>query len=167
MAVRPFIKGRQRSFQERGCEVIFDHGGTLDKFIGDGLMATFGGVEKQSDAAERALACAFALVDTYSAWDKKRTARGLEPVKVSIGLHFGEVIIGNVGTSSRREFTVIGDVVNVASRLERATRDMEEGLLVSDACVSAAGSITAGRSFSRGVTLDIKGRHGSIDAHAV
>lgn len=69
----------------------------------------------------------FALLDTYTAWSDKRAVRGSEPVSVSIGLHFGEVIVGNVGTKDRREFTVIGDVVNVASRLERATRGLEGG----------------------------------------
>lgn len=155
------------SFQERGCESIFHYGGTLDKFLGDGLMATFGGVDDQADAPERALSCAFALLDTYSAWSDKRASRGQEPVRVSIGLHFGEVIAGNVGTKDRREFTVIGDVVNVASRLERATREANGRLLVSDACLQAAGGAPAGRRFADALTVDIKGRHGSIYAHIV
>jgi adenylate cyclase len=155
------------SFQERGCERIFHYGGTLDKFLGDGLMATFGGVESQVDAAERALACAFALLDTYSAWSDKRASRGLGPVKVSIGLHFGEVIVGNVGTKDRREFTVIGDVVNVASRLERATREVDGRMLVSDACLQAAGGVPAGRNFKHALRIDIRGRHDSIHAHIV
>ncbi|KQT02873.1 hypothetical protein ASG42_25670 [Rhizobium sp. Leaf391] len=154
------------SFQERGCECIFRYSGTLDKFLGDGLMATFGGVENQTDAAKQALECGFALLDTYTAWSDKRSARGLEPVTVSIGLHFGEVIVGNVGTKDRREFTVIGDVVNVASRLERATRGLGR-LLVSDACVQAAGGAPEGRFFTRSLTVDIRGRHGSISAHVV
>ena len=156
-----------RSFQERGCSVIFRYEGTLDKFLGDGFMATFGGVEPKTDAAELALACAFDLLDTYAEWNAKRIARGAEPVYVSIGLHFGDVIVGNVGTSERKEFTVIGDVVNVASRLERATREMQASLLVSDACLDAAGGVPPGRSFSRTLPVDIKGRHGSVSAHLV
>jgi adenylate cyclase len=121
-----------RSFQERGCAVIFQCGGTLDKFLGVGFMATFGGVEQQPDAAERALSFAFGLLDTYAALNTQRASRGAEPIRVAIGLHFGEVTVGNVGTSERREFTVIGDVVNVASRLERATHDLQGRLVVSD-----------------------------------
>ncbi|CUX59025.1 MULTISPECIES: adenylate/guanylate cyclase domain-containing protein [Agrobacterium] len=153
------------SFQERGCSVIFNCGGTLDKFLGDGIMATFGGVEQQPDAAGRALACAFDLLNIYSVWNAKRATRGAELVRVSIGLHFGEVIVGNVGTSERREFTVIGDVVNVASRLERATRELRGSLLVSDACLQAAGSIPPGCSFTSATTIDLEGRDGSIYAH--
>ncbi|MBU1386187.1 MAG: adenylate/guanylate cyclase domain-containing protein [Alphaproteobacteria bacterium] len=121
-----------RSFQERGCAVIFQCGSTLDKFLGVGFMATFGGVEQQPDAAERALSFAFGLLDTYAAWNTQRASRGVEPIRVAIGLHFGEVTVGNVGTSERREFTVIGDVVNVASRLKRATHDLQGRLVVSD-----------------------------------
>lgn len=156
-----------RSFQERGCAVLFPRGGTLDKFLGDGFMATFGGVEPQADAAQRALSCAFDLLDTYTAWNTKRTLRGAVPIRVAIGLHFGEVIVGNVGTSERCEFTVIGDVVNVASRLERATRDIDGRLVVSDACLRAAGDIPSGRSFTRTLTIDIRGRERSVVAHLV
>lgn len=154
-----------RSFQKRGCDVLFACGGTLDKFLGDGFMATFGGVEPQPDAGGRALSCAFDLLDAYAAWNAKRLLRGAEPVRVAIGLHFGEVIVGNVGTSERREFTVIGDVVNVASRLERATRDLEGRLVVSDACLQAAGGIPPGRSFTRMLTVDIRGRDHPVRAH--
>ncbi|KQS61330.1 hypothetical protein ASG39_17445 [Rhizobium sp. Leaf371] len=154
-----------RSFQERGCNVIFPCGGTLDKFLGDGFMATFGGVQPQDDAAERALSCAFQLLDTYAAWSAKRTRRGAEPIRIAIGLHFGEVIVGNVGTSERREFTVIGDVVNVASRLERATRDLEGRLVVSDACLQAAGGTPSGREVAHALTIDIRGRNRSVLAH--
>lgn len=154
-----------RSFQERGCSVIFKYNGTLDKFLGDGFMATFGGVDPKSDAAELAVTCAFDLLDTFAEWNTKRAARDAEPVHVSIGLHFGDVIVGDVGTSERKEFTVIGDVVNVASRLERATREMAGMLLVSDSCLEAAGGVPSGRSFSQSLTVDIKGRHGSVDAH--
>jgi adenylate cyclase len=154
-----------RSFQERGCAVIFACDGTLDKFLGDGFMATFGGLDEEADAAQRALTCAFDLLDTYAEWNAKRAVRGAEPVPVAIGLHFGEVIVGNVGTSERREFTVIGDVVNVASRLEKATRTLKARLLVSDACLAAAGTLPEGRSFARSVTVDIKGGDRSLHAH--
>ncbi|KQS78704.1 hypothetical protein ASG25_08565 [Rhizobium sp. Leaf384] len=154
-----------RSFQERGCSVLFPCGGTLDKFLGDGFMATFGGVQPQKDAAERALSCAFQLLDTYAAWSEKRRRRGAQPVDIAIGLHFGEVIVGNVGTSERREFTVIGDVVNVASRLERATRHLEGSLVVSDACLQAAGGAPPGRKVAHTLTIDIRGRNRSVLAH--
>jgi adenylate cyclase len=156
-----------RSFQGRGCAVLFPCGGTLDKFLGDGFMATFGGVEQHDDAALRALNCAFDLLDAYATWNAKRTLRGAEAIRVAIGLHYGEVIVGDVGTNERREFTVIGDVVNVASRLERATRDLAGRLVVSDACLQAAGGVPPGRSFSRTLTVDIRGRDHSVRAHLI
>ena len=146
-----------RSFRERTCRVVFDHGGTLDKYLGDGFMATFGGIEAQANAAERALGCAFALQDEMDRWNAKRARRGAAQIDVSVGVHFGPVVAGNLGSQTRSEFTVVGDVVNVASRIEGATREYGAAIIASETCVSAAGQVWRER-FDEEVELQPRGR---------
>jgi adenylate cyclase len=133
-----------REFHGRMAACVFAHGGTLDKFIGDGLMATFGTPEPQTDAADRAIACGLAMLAAIEDWTVTRSAAGELPVGVGIGIHFGPVTMGDIGgggddgengMTQRFEFAVIGDTVNVASRLERLTRELDVPLLVSDALV--------------------------------
>jgi adenylate cyclase len=127
------------AFHARMCDVVFAHGGTLDKFIGDGLMATFGTLADEPDAAARALACAAALERAVAepGW-RPATFAGQE-IRLGIGVHAGEAVVGNVGNARRLEFTVVGDTVNVASRLERLTRQHDVCIAVSGACLAAAG----------------------------
>ncbi|MET7242446.1 adenylate/guanylate cyclase domain-containing protein [Methylobacterium sp. EM32] len=153
-----------RGFRERSCKVVFRHAGTLDKFLGDGFMATFGGLDGRGDGAARAMACAVALQDEIDAWNAKREARGAAPVRVAVGVHCGPVVIGNIGADQRVEFTVIGDVVNVASRLQAATREVGGRILASDCCLSAAGPEVAGR-FTRTLPLTLRGRLQPIVVH--
>jgi adenylate cyclase len=126
-----------RSFHARMARCVFAHGGTLDKYIGDGVMATFGTLEPRADDAARALACAEAMLAEVTRWNAKRVARGAAPVAVGIGLHHGPVTVGNVGDERQLEFTAIGDTVNVANRLERLTREGRGPLVVSQALVEA------------------------------
>jgi adenylate cyclase len=154
-----------RSFQERITEVVFRYSGTLDKYLGDGLMVTFGAIQDEQDAAARAIACAFAMIDEVEHWNAKRLARGASPVRIAIGVHYGAVIVGNVGSKVRSEFTAVGDVVNVASRLEKATRDLGCTLAASDPCVQAAGNEIDGKRFDKTVKLKVRGRQSSILVH--
>jgi adenylate cyclase len=87
-------------------------------------MATFGSLQEESDAAARAITCAFELLAEIERWNAKRGARQVERLSIVIGVHFGPVVVGNLGSENRLEFTVVGDVVNVASRLEEATREL-------------------------------------------
>ncbi len=125
-----------RAFHSRMAACVFAHGGTLDKFLGDGLMATFGTPQPLSDAADRSLACGMAMLRAVEDWQKDRRAAGEAPVEVGIGIHHGPVTMGDIGggegLGQRFEFAVIGDTVNVASRLERMTRELGVSLLVSD-----------------------------------
>ena len=125
--------GLLRGFHARMAEAVFRHQGTLDKFIGDGLMATFGTPEPAAGDAARALACARDMLATLTAWNRnERAAAGLPPLEVGIGLHLGPVTAGDIGGAARFEFAVIGDTVNVASRLERLTREVGLPLVVSE-----------------------------------
>ncbi len=128
-----------RGFHERMANAVFRHEGTLDKYLGDGFMATFGTHREQGAAAERALDCALTLVKELDAWNGERQEQGKAPIDMGIGIHFGLGIVGNVGSGKRLEFTVIGDTVNVASRLERLTREHDAHVAVSGDLIAASG----------------------------
>ena len=122
-------------FHERVMRIVFDHGGTLEKYIGDAVMATFGTPSRGIDDATRALQCAWHLADETRRWNQERTNRGRAPVHLGIGLHYGEAVSGSIGDVRRLDYVVVGDTVNVASRLERLTRELDVDLVVSDAVV--------------------------------
>lgn len=122
------------------AETVFAHGGVLDKFIGDGAMATFGAIQPRPDDARRALDCVSALI---AAIDRINEGQS-DPIKLAIGLHYGPVVVGDVGTSQRMELAVIGDTVNVANRLEAITRNLHTKAAVSQEVLDAAGTATEG-----------------------
>jgi len=111
---------------------VFDHEGTLDKYLGDGIMATFGTPDAANDDAARALACARRLLSDIEAWNRDRVAAGQVPLRAGVGVHFGATVQGDTGDENRMEYAVIGDAVNVASRIEHMTREMDTDLVVSD-----------------------------------
>ncbi len=127
-----------RAFHERLERAVFDNHGTLDKFLGDGLMATFGTPDPGPDDAANALACAFAMQREMETWNAERAARGEPPILLSVGLHYGPVVLGDIGSERRLEFAVLGDAVNVASRLESLTRPLGVAIAASDDLVAAA-----------------------------
>ena len=127
-----------RAFHARMESEVFAHGGTLDKYLGDGLMATFGTPLPLADDAARSVACVQAMVNRMEAWNAVRRAEGLIEIDARFGLHFGPVVLGDIG-ANRLEFAVLGDSVNVASRLEAMTRALDVRAIVSDAAMIAAG----------------------------
>lgn len=141
------------------AEQVFDHGGTLDKYIGDAVMATFGVPVASSDDAANAIACARSIRQALAEDNPLES----DPVKVGIGAHYGEVVIGNIGDERRVEFGVIGDTVNVASRLEHLTRELGP-VIISDDLFRAAG-LTEERAegFRRLPDQRLRGRAESID----
>lgn len=120
-----------RQFHARMEACVFDHNGTLDKYLGDGLMATFGTPIAQSDDGARALACARAMLKSVADLNIERAGAGQVPLQISVGLHSGPVVLGDIGTN-RLEFAVIGNTVNVASRMEGLTRQLDTSLVVSE-----------------------------------
>ncbi len=109
----------------------------VDKFIGDGALIAFGIPEPQSDDCPRAVACAYRILELIDLWNSKR---GFDPpVRVGIGIHSGEVYYGLVGDEHRLEFTVLGDTVNVAAKIEQATKRFDASLLASEVVVLHAG----------------------------
>ena len=124
-----------REFHGRMETEVFRHNGTLDKYLGDGLMATFGTPFAGEQDAQNALSCARAMMRAVEAWNAERKEAGEEPIRASFGLHFGPVVLGDIG-ANRLEFAVIGNTVNVASRLESLSRPLGVSLVASDDLVS-------------------------------
>ena len=119
-----------RGFHGRMEREVFHHGGTLDKYLGDGLMATFGTPEAGERDASAALQCARDMCTALARWNITRRRAGEPEIRIGIGLHFGEVVLGDIG-ANRLEFAVIGDAVNIAARLEKLTRSLEAGIALS------------------------------------
>ena len=127
------VVGFLSQYHERMVEVIFEFGGTIDKFIGDAIMVTFGTPDPRDDDAERSVRAALAMNAALADLNTDRKRKGLTEIRHGIGIHFGSVVAGNIGTEDRLEYTVIGDTVNVASRIQDACKSVGEALLISDA----------------------------------
>ena len=157
-----------REVHERLEVAVFEHEGTLDKFIGDGLMATFGTPDPGLRDATNAIACVRSVLASFEAWNRQRARAGQEPVRVSLGLHYGPVVIGDIGTNRRLEFAVLGDTVNVASRLEALTRELRCRAVVSAAVAEALAHETADdaaellKDFEERGPQVLRGRHESV-----
>lgn len=134
---------------------VHRHGGTVDKFMGDGMLAVFGVPVALPAHASAAVACALDMQECMAG----------QPLPVGVGVHSGTVVAGCVGSDERLEFTVIGDTVNTASRLQAATKDLRVGVLVSEA--ARDGSVAAGgpgASFADAGLLSLRGRSQPIRA---
>ena len=113
-------------------KIINDHGGVVDKFIGDAIMAIWGAPKSTGDDAFNAVKASLEMRLGLQALNERRIARGEIPIKIGMGLHFGDAISGTVGSEARMEFTVIGDTVNLASRIEASTKAFGTDLLISE-----------------------------------
>ncbi len=136
-------------------------GGTIDKFIGDAIMAVFGGVMPVENACDSALAAALLMRASLGELNANRKQRALDPVRNGIGIHFGEVLQGAIGSAERKDFTVIGDAVNSASRLEGLCKDFGTDLIFSDAVYAAASPMVQTRCRRLGEAT-VKGREKPI-----
>ena len=118
-------------------KVIFAHDGLIAGYIGDAILAIFGVPEPGDQDAVRALSCAYELQIAARRWNRKRMLRNLPAIRIGLGLHYGSAVLGDIGTEQYVEFTVIGDTVNTASRLQQATRTIDCDLVVSQDLVRA------------------------------
>ena len=111
-------------------EIVNQHQGIVNKFLGDGFMAVFGAPIDDAECCDHAVDASMEILERLG---RLNAAGKIHPTRVGIGLHMGEAVTGNVGSDERKEYTIIGDVVNVASRLEQATKDFNARLLISEA----------------------------------
>lgn len=132
--MKPFqVMELLREFHRRMAAATFRFGGTIDDYIGDAILATFGVSEDGGPHATNALTCAREMLSIMSKWNAERIAGGKDPLGVGIGVNYGPAVVGDIGSERYMDFTVIGDTVNVASRLERLTRSIDTDLVVSQA----------------------------------
>lgn len=117
---------------EQMIEVIFSHSGTLDKFIGDGIMAEFGAPLEDPNQEENAVTVAIEMQKQLDKLCDKWESENKPRIRMGIGIHTGEAIVGNIGSEKRIEYTAIGDSVNVAARLEQATKILKTPILISE-----------------------------------
>ncbi len=157
-----------REFLGYMAETVFDNDGTLDKFIGDGIMATFGTPFVGKADATNALRCALAMRRDLVDMNRRRAERDLEAIRIGIGVHHGPALLGNVGNEQRMEFAVVGDTVNIASRLEDLARPLESTIVVSDALIEAVraegdGAADLIDTFTRRGEQELRGHGGRLD----
>jgi len=157
-----------RDFQERMASRIFACGGTIEKYIGDEIFAVFGLPQPSPHDAHIALRCAGLMLDELEIWNQVRTERGEKPLAIGIGVNYGPAVLGDVGTEHSLSFTVIGDTVNIASRLQSLTRELKTPLVVADAVVrqinggNATGSAGLPLELEDRGERELRGRSGAI-----
>lgn len=139
---------------EAMVEVIFRNNGTLDKFIGDGMMVIFGAPEDDQHQEERAVKTALEMQQDLRRLTKKWEPEGIS-IRIGIGINSGPAVVGNIGSSRRMDYTAIGDTVNLASRLESATKELGVGILISEYTYNAVRGLFRFREIG---SIHVKGR---------
>jgi adenylate cyclase len=159
-----------RAFHGRMEDEVFRHGGCLEKFIGDALLATFGVPDVGARDATDALACARGMLAALGEWNREREAEGLMPLRMGVGLHYGQVVLGDIGSRRSMAFATVGDTINVASRLQAFTRELEATIVASGALVAAVEREAAEGALLGGLTSRgsqaLRGRDTPIDVWA-
>ena len=151
-------------YQSKMVAAIFSSGGTVDKFIGDAVMATFGTPTTRGNDAQNAFECARKMQISMRQWAKEREDLGLTVLSHRIGVHFGPCIIGNVGGEQRVEFTVLGDTVNVASRLCDLCKELGAEVLVSEDLANRLSEQISSDTIEK---VEIRGRKEKLKVHRV
>ncbi len=106
--------------------------GTMDKFMGDGMMVLFGAPRSLANPCESAVRCAFDMVEQLRKLNEEFAGEGLPPVAIGIGINYGKVVVGNIGSTERHNYSAIGDAVNVASRVEGLTKELKSPIVLTD-----------------------------------
>ncbi len=145
-------------------ECIQRHGGMLDKFIGDAIMAGFGIPVALGDDVDRGVQAAIAMISSLFEWNEQRVRDGRPPLDMGIGLNTDMVVVGNIGSPKRMDFTMIGDGVNVASRLESACKQYKARILISEHTVTRLKGVYRTRPVDHVV---VKGKTAPVAVHEV
>jgi adenylate cyclase len=145
-------------------DCIQSEGGMLDKFIGDAIMAAFGLPTPESDDPDRAVRTAIAMIRSLHEWNSVRAADGKPPIDMGIGVNTGAVVAGNIGSPKRMDFTMIGDGVNLAARLESACKQYDARILISDFTHQQLNGVYRTREIDRVI---VKGKTEPVAIHEV
>ncbi len=145
-------------------DVIFSHDGTLDKFMGDGLMVEFGAPLEDKEQETHAVQTAIAMQQALAALNQKWGQEGKPSISMGVGVHTGFAVVGNIGSEKRMEYTAIGDTVNIASRLQEATKELKIPILISGATWRGTQNQFAGKDLGQ---LHLKGRAEPINVYSI
>lgn len=148
-------------------KAVFDNGGMVDKFIGDAIMAVFGAPKSAADFhtdVVNAVNCGLAMHASLTQFNAARSARGETPINIGVGIHAGEAFAGNLGSAEQLEYTVIGDVVNTASRIEHLCKKAQADFLVSEVVAAELDSAVASEKIG---LVRIRGREQPMGIHRV
>tara|TARA_Y100000994_G_scaffold8696_1_gene7258 strand:- start:17 stop:1312 length:1296 start_codon:yes stop_codon:yes gene_type:complete len=147
-------------YQAIMIESIFENKGTVDKFIGDAVMANFGTPKSSGNDAQNAFNCALSMNKKLKNWNNSRLEQGLSTIEHRIGIHFGPCVVGNIGNEQRTEFAIIGDPVNVASRICDACKKFDTNLIISQDVANRIKIIPKSEIIEN---FEIRGRKNTID----
>lgn len=145
-------------------DIIFKHDGTVDKFIGDAVMAIFGAPMAHPDDAARAVRAAWDMREALEKLNERWKEQGRRTLNIGVGINTGEAIVGNMGSHQAMGYTVIGDTVNLASRLESKTKDLGAFLLISETTYAAVKDLVEVETFS---DVTVKGKSKALSVFAV
>jgi adenylate cyclase len=148
-----------REFHTRMTAQIFTSGGTVDQYMGDGILAVFGATAASPDDAASALNCAEMMLETLELWNHEREEKGDARLDIGIGLNYGPVVLGDVGSEHGMSFTAIGDTVNTSARLQVLTRSLKTQLVVGDSVVRAIQASSPEIAAERIGRLENRGEH--------
>jgi adenylate cyclase len=126
-----------REFHRRMEEEVFRYGGTLDKYIGDAVMVSFGAPLRGAHDATNALCCARSMQQSIAEWNREKEISGEPFIRMGIGVHYGSAVMGDIGSERTSAFAVIGDTTNMTSRLQKLTRDLGVDVVVSQDVMDA------------------------------
>ena len=145
-------------------DVVSRHGGTLNKFLGDGILAIFGAPVSYGNDAERAVMTALEMMERLEQFNRKQGEAGRAELCIGVGINTGEVVVGNVGSTERMEYTVIGDAVNLASRLEALNKEMETNILISHSTYQQVKEVVQVKKLK---SVKVKGKEKSVWVYEV
>jgi class 3 adenylate cyclase/HAMP domain-containing protein len=157
------VAGLNRYFSVM-VDIIMNRGGIIDKYIGDAIMAFFGAPVPHEDDALQSVLSGIEMLDSLETFNQGQRSLGEPEFRIGVGINYGTVTVGNIGTERKMDYTVIGDMVNVASRLEGLTKRYHQPLLITEMLKEKVDGAVASRTVD---SVAVKGRHGGIRIHSV
>jgi adenylate cyclase len=130
------VTGVLQRYFDRMVHAVHRFDGTVDKFIGDGMMVLFGAPRKSADPCGDAVRCALAMMEQLDQLNADFAREGLPTLVIGIGINYGTVTVGNIGSSERHNYSAIGDAVNVAARVEGLTKELGRKIVITEEVVS-------------------------------